>query len=69
MKNFISNSVLLLVLTSNFLYSQKYDDLKNNPAYAINKFLVKWYTKFGYKIKIVPKTSIINRIDFIFENI
>jgi len=40
-----------------------------SQAVEINKFLVKWYTKFGYKIKIVPKTSIINRIDFILENI
>ena len=40
-----------------------------NQAVEINKFLVKWYTKFGYEIKSIPKLSIENRIDFILENV
>jgi predicted ATPase len=38
-------------------------------AVEINKFLTKWYTKFGYEIKSIPKLSIENRIDFILKNI
>ena len=40
-----------------------------SQAIEINDFLVKWYTKFGYVLKNIPKCSIENRIDFIFENI
>lgn len=40
-----------------------------DQAVEINKFLVKWYTKFGYEIKSIPKLSIENRIDFILENV
>ena len=40
-----------------------------DQAVEINKFLVKWYTKFDYEIKSIPKLSIENRIDFILENI
>ena len=40
-----------------------------DQAVKINKFLVKWYTKFGYEIKSIPKLSIENRIDFILENV
>ena len=40
-----------------------------DQAVEINKFLVKWYTKFGYEIKSIPKLSIENRIDFILDNI
>ena len=40
-----------------------------DQAFEINKFLVKWYTKFGYEIKSIPKLSIENRIDFILENV
>ena len=40
-----------------------------SQAIEINNFLVKWYTKFGYVLKEIPKCSVENRIDFIFENI
>ena len=40
-----------------------------DQAVVINKFLIKWYTKFGYEIKSIPKLSIENRIDFILENV
>ena len=47
--------------------SERYETF--DQAVVINEFLVKWYTKFGYEIKSIPKLSIENRIDFILENV
>ena len=46
------------------------DDIERiSENYVINKILIKWYTKFDYEIKNIPKLSIENRIDFILENV
>ena len=47
--------------------SERYETF--DQAVEINKFLIKWYTKFDYEIKNIPKLSIENRIDFILENV